>query len=145
MNKLLLSAAIILGLGFSSPLMAQDKTSADFAKRLDMAKEYSKAVPVSEDIDRTIEAIVIRVPVENRAQFRSILNRNIKKDRLESVTEMALAEIFTEAELKTLISFYGSPEGASIREKMPEFQGRITPIMESMIRESIEAMAAQKK
>jgi hypothetical protein len=71
------------------------------------------------------------------------LDRTIKADRLKSASEMALVDIFTAEELAALIAFYKTPEGQAIKDKMPEYQGRIQPVLEGMIKDSVNSLQSQ--
>lgn len=115
----------------------------EMAKRMELAKEYSKVVPVSTDIANAIDEMVTQVPVDQRPLFRSILERSIKAERVETSSELALAETFTAAELEKLIEFYSTPEGKSIKTKMPEYQSRLQPILQGMVVEAVQSLQAQ--
>ena len=77
--------------------------------------------------------------------FESILRRTIKKDRLEAVSEMALADIFTEKELQAMVDFYASPEGKAIHEKMPQYQERLEPVIQEMLGNAVELYKNQTR
>jgi len=139
MKKILLIAAVTLVT--SMPVLAQD--SQELAKRIDIAKKYSEIVPVENEINAAIEQLSLQVPVDRRALMTSILKRSIKADRLKAVSELALAETFTTAELQALVDFYGTPEGVSVREKMPDYQNKIAPVLEGMIREAVSSYQKQ--
>lgn len=128
----------------SMPAMAQEESSADLAKKIDLAKQYSQVVPVQDEVNTAIENLVLQVPKDDRVLFKSILERTIKVPQLQKTSEMALADIFSEQELQALVTFYSSPEGMAVREKMPEYQQRLKPVLEQMIRESLEAYNNQK-
>jgi hypothetical protein len=139
MRALLLGTALV---AFTSiPVMAQD--AATMATKMELAQEYSKLVPVDSDIEKTVEQLALQVPVSQRTQFKSILDRTIKADRLKSASEMALVDIFTAEELAALIAFYKTPEGQAIKDKMPEYQGRIQPVLEGMIKDSVNSLQSQ--
>ncbi len=139
--KILLTT--ILAMILVTPVMADD--TADLAAKLKLAKEYSKQVPVADEVKATIDALAVQVPMDQRVIFRSVLERNIKVDQLESVSELSMAEVFTEAELKALVDFYSTPRGQATRVKMVEYQNRIKPILEQMIRTSVETFQKQTK
>jgi hypothetical protein len=143
MNKFFLSTTLILTLGVFAPVMADD--TADLASRLKLAKEYSQQVPVADEVKTTIDALAIQVPMDQRVIFRSVLERTIKADQLEAVSEMALAEVFTQEELQALVDFYATPEGQAARVKMPQYQDRLKPVLEQMIRNAVETFQKQTK
>jgi len=140
--KVFLSTALLLGV-LIFPVVAQD--TSDMAKKLKLAKRYSTSVPVAKEIDKSIEELVVQVPVEKRVLLKSTLERNIKIDQLQSVSEMALADVFTVKELEALVRFYETSEGKAIKEKMPEYQSRLEPILGQMIRNAVESYDRQSK
>ena len=139
MKKILLIAAVTLVT--SMPVLAQD--SQELAKRIEIAKKYSEIVPVENEINDAIEQLSLQVPVDRRALMTSILKRSIKADRLKAVSELALAETFSTAELQALVDFYDTPEGMAVREKMPDYQNKIAPVLEEMIREAVSLYQKQ--
>lgn len=140
--KLFLITALSIGF-LTSTASAQD--SSDMARKLELAKQYSASVPVAEEIEKSISELTIQVPVEKRALLKSTLQRNIKIDQLQSVSEMSLADVFTVAELEALVNFYKTPEGKAIKDKMPEYQSRLEPILGQMIRDAVEAYDRQSR
>ena len=143
-KHLILTTALVLSL--SSVVNAQEgSSSAELAAKIELAKKYSAAVPVETEIANSIEKLVLQVPVDQRALFKSILQRFIKADRLRTVSELALAETFTQDELKAMVAFYETPEGKAVREKMGLYQEKMQPIMEQMVRDAVESFQAQTR
>lgn len=142
--RLFLSTALIIG-AFSFPTLAQDQNTTDLAKKLELAKQYSDSVPVAEEVNKSIEQLIVQVPVDQRVLLKSTLQRHIKVDQLKSVSEMALADVFTVKELEALAAFYATPEGKAIKEKMPAYQARLEPVLNQMIRDAVESFDAQVK
>lgn len=140
MKKLLTSAAIIL-LTTATPVLAQD--ARDMAERMEMAKEYSEIMPVEDDIAAAIDEMAKQVPVDQRPLFRSILERSIKADRIQTTSELALAEIFTVEELEMLVEFYSTDEGKAVKRKMPEYQARLQPVIQQMVQDAVQSLQAQ--
>ena len=141
MRSLLLASTLMIGL-VALPAIAQDK---NLAAKMELAQEYSKLVPVEAEVETSIEQLALQVPVAQRVLFKSILKENIKADRLKLVSEMALVELFTVKELKAMNEFYGTPEGKAIKDKMPEYQERLQPILQGMIQDSIQSLERQMK
>jgi len=144
MNRFLLLASVLV-LSYVSPSLAQDSEESSLSERLAVASEYTTIFPVQGDIEKAIEAMVLQVPVTDRVLLQSILQRTVKSDRLESVSELALAETFSLEELKALIAFYKTDHGQSIKQKMPQFQAQIQPVLEQMLREALEDYQRQKR
>jgi len=144
MRILFYTASIISIIGFGTIASAQEDTSK-LAQRLELAKQYSAAVPVEESINESIENIIVQMPKEDRVVFKSILNRTIKSDQIQAVSEMALADIFTKAELEAMVEFYSSDEGRSVRRKMGDYMGRVQPVIQQMMRDASEIYVKQKQ
>lgn len=140
MRKLLMTTSFLL---FCAVPVAAAQGSNDATKRMELAQEYSTLVPVDAEIDKTIEQIALQVPVDQRVLFKSILARTIKADRLRSASELALVEIFTADELQALVDLYKTPQGRSIKDKMPEYQERLQPVLEQMIRDAAASLQQQ--
>ena len=138
MRNLILGTA--LAVVTMMPVMAFADDAAD---KVVLAKEYSKLVPVDQDVDKTIEQLALQVPVAQRVQFKSILKQTIKPEKLQTVSELALVDLFTKDELEAMIAFYKTPEGQSIKDKMPEYQNRLQPVLSAMIQEAANSLQQQ--
>jgi len=125
------------------PVFADD--NADLAKRISIAKDYSKISPIKDNINQAIDNLVVQLPKENRTLFRSILNRTMDSDRLESASNMALVDLFTTDELEAMIAFYSSPEGKEIQKKLPQYSKRMEPLINQMMEEAFASYEAQVK
>ncbi len=136
--KILLSIFTVLFLSWPA-------SADDLSERLLIAKQYSKIIPVQKSIDDVIDNIIVEIPKDDRVIFESILRRTIKKDRLEAVSEMALADIFTKAELEAMVAFYASEEGKAIHEKMPNYRERLEPIIQEMLTTAAELYKNQTR
>lgn len=112
---------------------SDDVEAAKFA----LAKKIIAINPVEDDLNRTINQIAERVPANRRALFKSIMDRSIKIDRLNTAAQLAFTEVFTLAELEAMYAFYSSPEGQAVQNKMPQFNERINPVIESMVEDAM--------
>ena len=137
-----LTLTTVLLLSCMTPVFAQQ--SDDMNERLKIAKEYNQIFPVKQDIETAISAMILQVPAADRPLLESILKRNVNVERLETASQLALAETFTLEELKALMAFYKTDSGKAVKEKMPQFQQKIQPILETMDRQSIEEFEKQK-
>jgi hypothetical protein len=132
---------VVLSLGFGAKA---DETQT-LAQKLTLAQKYADLMPVDEQIVSTIDALAVQIPLDQRTVFRSIMERTIKVDRLESVSQMALVEIFSVEELEALVGFYSTKEGQSVNRKMTDYQEAIRPVLEQMVRESVQLFHNQTK
>lgn len=135
-------------LAVTTSTMAQDTQEADdpqMAEKLALATEYAKFVPIEQEVATAIDNIVQQVPKDDRVVFRSVLERTIKVPRIKTLSQVALAEIFTAEELRAMTAFYSTPEGQAMREKMPIYQERLKPVLEEMVREAVQSYSNQKQ
>ena len=132
--------ALFFTLFMPMQVMAQGANEADeLSKRLVLAKEYFDIFPMDVEINEAIDELVLNVPKTDRVLFKTILQRHIKIPRIIAVSEMAMAETFTEAELKAMIAFYGTAEGKSIRAKMPKYREVTDPILDQMVADAVKS------
>lgn len=121
-------------------VMAQNNLEAEeLSKRLVLAKQYFEIFPMEDEIKEAIDQLVLNVPKSERVLFKTILERHIKIPRILAVSEMALAEIFTQDELRAMVAFYSTDEGKAIREKMPLYRQATDPILEQMVSDAVES------
>lgn len=138
MRYLLLGSALCVFMVMPQAF-AQDSKSRKF----DLAQEYSQMVPFEKEVASSIEQIALQVPVAQRTQFRSILERAIKVDQLKTASEVALVDIFTVEELEALVRFNKTEEGKAIIKKMPLYQKRLQPVLEAMITDAGDKLRQQ--
>ncbi len=140
MNKFILLSTMAF-LSLSPALMAQE---SNLDERIKVAQGYTEIFPVKNDIETAIGNMILQVPAADRPLLQSILQRNVNADSLKTASELALAETFTLDELKALMAFYKTDAGKAVKEKMPQFQQKIQPILEAMVRKSLEEFQKQK-
>lgn len=136
--------AVLSVMSFASPSFAQDADNVAMAERLALATKYAEFVPIEEEVATAIDNIIKQVPKDDRAVFKSVLERTIKIPRIKTLSQVALAEIFTTEELQAMTEFYSTPEGQAMREKMPEYQARLRPVLQEMVREALETYRRQQ-
>jgi hypothetical protein len=105
-------------------------------EKLDLAKKYVASVPVEEDIKAAVAQLASGVPAEQRVLFRSLAD-SIDYGRLRTAAELAAAEMFTDDEIKALTAFYSSPEGKSVRTKMPKYEERLQPVLTQILQDFV--------
>lgn len=138
MRCFLLSTLVVTVLAM--PAFAQGD---DTARKIELAQQYSKLVPIDSEVDKTIEQLALQVPVDQRVLFKSILQRTIKADRLKAASELALSDLFTAKELEAMVTFYGTPEGQAIKDKMPDYQERLQPVLQQMVQDALVSLQSQ--
>ena len=141
MKHLLIVALTVTSI-LSAPAIAQE---SDITEKMALARDYTTSFPVEDDITAAIDNMVLQVPTADRVLLKSILERNINIERLQTASELALTEVFTEEELKALVAFYKTEEGRAVKEKMPVYQQKIQPVLEDMLRQALQEFSQQKK
>lgn len=138
-SKILMAAALA-AFGFaglanatSQPATAPAAPQTYSAEKLALAKNYIATVPVKDDIKAAVEEMSQHVAPEQRVLFRSLADKTIDYNRLTTAGELATAELFTEDEIKAMTKFFSSPEGMSIRKKMPAYEARMQPVITEVL------------
>jgi hypothetical protein len=118
---------------------AQTNTSnnAISTEAFELAKEIIRLYPIETEINNSIDGISKQLKAEKRALFKSIVSRSIKIDRLNAAAELAFVEIFTVGELRAMRDYYKSEEGRAIRNKMPQFETRMEPVISQMVQDAL--------
>lgn len=123
MRKLALLLGLCLCLVLPSMALAAGQPDAkDVAQRLQAAQEYWKLAQVRQQITETVERISTQLPPEQQKKFIAQFKAFFDQKRMDSIKKRWVAmcaDAFTAKELKAMVKFYGSPEGISIRDKMP--------------------------
>jgi hypothetical protein len=103
-------------------LAAGQPNAKDVAQRLQAAQEYWKLAEVREQIMDTVKRISAQLPPEQQKKFLAQFKAFFDDKRMASIKERWVAMcagVFTTKELQAMVKFYSSPEGISIRDKMP--------------------------
>lgn len=123
MRKLGLLLGLCLCLALPSMSLAAGQPDAkDVAQRLQAAQSYWKLAQVREQIVDTVGRISTQLPPDQQKKFMEQFKTFFDQKRMDSIKKRWVAmcaEVFTAKELQAMVKFYGSPEGISIRDKMP--------------------------
>ncbi|MCB1538079.1 MAG: DUF2059 domain-containing protein [Rhodospirillales bacterium] len=143
-SKLFALLALLL-LAFAGAAYATSPESppggAVTTERLALAKKYIADVPVEAEVRAAIEQMSNMVAPDQRALYSSLAG-GIDYAKLREAAELAVAQIFTDKEIQAMIDFYGSPEGKSIQTKMPQYESKMQPVMEQVLRGFVEKLQA---
>jgi hypothetical protein len=112
---------------------AQTPDPKDMAERHALAKKIHEIKPVREQVEVVIGEISQRLPEANREQFRQRMIEVFEFDTLEKTSEDAMAEVFTAAELKRMVEYFGSEEAKAIAQKMPIYQQLVQPEITKLV------------
>lgn len=126
----------LLVLMLSVPAMAQEDASAapdtDTA-RVALAQQMHDIWPVRPRVEAALNVIAETLPEENRLAFKAQMRKSIQFDLLEQESVKAMADIFTQDELKKMVEFYGSSEGRSISAKTEDYEIALRPVLMRMM------------
>jgi secreted Zn-dependent insulinase-like peptidase len=131
-------ALFITILLLSAPALAQDTR---YEARLELADQMLQINPPRDQvrvaINTYIEQLMAGRSKLEQDQFRIAMMTIVNHRALEQLSREAYVELFTEAELRAMVEYYSKPEAISAREKLPEFQQRLTPEIIRMIDQAL--------
>jgi len=105
--------------------------------RLALAQKMHEIWPVRTRIETAIQFVASGYPPEKQTQIKAAMRKSIQFDQVEEASIKAMAETFTEDELKAMIEFYGSDAGRSTSAKMQDYELLMAPIMTQMLDKSM--------
>jgi|GEM_PF-2019403 len=129
--------AVLAGMGGYATSVFASSATAPSAERLALAKQYVASVPVESEVKAAVEQLATKVRPEQRVLFRTLADSTIDYQRLRTAAELATAESFTDAEIKAMIEFFGSPVGQSIRKKLPAYEAQIQPVLTEVLQKFV--------
>jgi hypothetical protein len=121
-----------LAFTFSMPVFAQEAVTVS-ATRLELAGKMHEIWPIRTRIETAIEAVSESFPEEKRLEIKSAMRKAIQFDQVEEASIRAMAETFTEEELKAMIDFYGSEAGRSVSAKTADYEAALRPVLGQML------------
>lgn len=105
--------------------------------RLALAHEMHQIWPIRTRMEDALDGIVKNFPEEKRAAILAAMRKSINYDLLEQESVKAMAEIFTEDELKAMVAFYSSDAGRSVSAKTNDYEEALRPVMTKMLDKAI--------
>lgn len=138
---------ILLTTMISVPAMAQEKAADQpeqgassipvqaepSAANLELAKQMHKIWPVRTRVEAAIDVLAKQFPADKQLQVKSSVRKSIQFDQIEEESIRAMANTFTEEELKAMIAFYGSDVGRSVSAKTSDYEQAMRPIIVKML------------
>lgn len=106
---------------------------ADPKELLALSKQMHEIWPMRQKVESALDSIAERLPEKDRVTFKGTMRRSIDFDALEAASIDAMADIFSEKELKKMIDFYGSKEGRSVSHKTGDYEKALQPLMIKMM------------
>lgn len=128
--------ALVAGAGFAAGAYA----SAQSTEKLALAKQYVQTVPVEADIRAAVDEMAAKAQPDQRVLFRSLADNSIDYGRLRTAAELNAAEIFSEEEIRAMITFFSSPEGKAVRAKMPQYEAKMQPVIMEVLQTFVQKL-----
>jgi hypothetical protein len=110
------------------------------AARKEAAERYMRVADFRTLMDASLEAGVLSLPAEKRAEVVALAKKHIRYDVLEALVLSAMIKNFTTIELDALARFYGSPEGRSAMAKFGTYMADAMPILQTEMVRAVTAM-----
>lgn len=101
--------------------------------QLELAGQMHDIWPIRTRIESAYDSVAKQFPEERQPEVKALLRKSTDFDELEEASIKAMAQTFTEEELKTMIAFYGSDVGRSISAKTDDYEAAIRPTIDKMI------------
>lgn len=142
MKSIILASVLIASSFVAAPGSAQSKAPATAAaesdetiskERLRLAEEMHDIWPIRTRLESAIDTVSQGFPPERQAEVKATMRKSIKFDELEEASIKAMAETYTDEELKAMIAFYGSEVGRSISAKTGDYENGIRPVISKMM------------
>lgn len=157
MKVLLLGFTVVLTLGNSeafaaspsretaAPLaavLAPESISADeMAERVRLSTELHDIRNIRDSVNATVEAHAKRLPERQREGYMRAIELSLDYDKIEQVSINEAAKVFTPAEFRAMIAYFGSPEGRSAEQKMGVYSKKVV----AEVQKSIDAALMASK
>lgn len=128
----------ILIFGLAPPVLAQGD---DFAQRLVLAEKMLEIRPAKGQLENAVSQYVsnylFNSPEEDQENFRDAVLSVMNPKALEKITVDAYAEIFTLAELESMVEYFAKPEARSASNKQGQLSARIAPQIIEMLDQAL--------
>jgi hypothetical protein len=135
-------------LALATGAFAQDNNAAKLA----LAREAIAAMKADKMIDgmmAQMKQMATQMSASNMSAEATPAQRKVAEDFQTKIMELSMesakgmisqmdqvyADVYNEAELKAMIVFFNSPEGASMMAKQPQVMQRVQPLVMSMQRD----------
>lgn len=133
---------VALWMAFAPVTASAQEGDPALSARVELARELHEIRPLDDHITAAIRDISQRYPEAQRGVFVERMERAFDSERLTALSVDVMAETFTDAELQAMISYFGSPEGQSISEKMPVYQALLEPQLVRLIDQAMMDLRA---
>lgn len=110
---------------------------ATLEHRLDLARKMHAINPLDPQIDGEIRRASLTIPLLEREAFLAAMSTVINRKTIEEVSIKAMADIYTVAELESMVDYYGKPEAKSAMRKVGDWARMVQPQLARIIDRAI--------
>ena len=126
------------------------QTSSASPRQVELAHRYIVAAHMDRTLDGTMRAMAnlpadAKITTEQRQALVEVVTDVTvgMVGKMKARMEPIIAEIYSEAELEAMVTFYESPVGQSMIAKTPEMAARMAPVMQEIMPEMQKEMRAK--
>ncbi len=140
--KIFLLSFLVLAVGSSVALAASSSPEAvspvaatpvsettipaeEMAERVKLSTELHDIRNIRDSVNATVAAYAKRLPEKQRESYMQGIELSLDYEKIEQVSINEAARVFTPAELRAMISYFGSPEGRSAEQKMGAYSKKV--------------------
>ncbi len=105
--------------------------------RMELARKMHTINPLDPQIDGEIRRASLTIPLLEREAFLAAMSTVINRKTIEEVSIKAMAEIYTVAELESMVDYYGKPEAKSAMRKVGDWARLVQPQLSRIIDRAI--------
>ena len=110
----------------SAPAPVSESISAEeMAERVKLSTELHDIRNIRDSVNATVAAYAKRLPEKQREGYMQAIELSLDYEKIEQVSINEAAKVFTPAELRAMISYFGSPEGRSAEQKMGAYSKKV--------------------
>lgn len=148
--RFLLSFLAVVVLIAAAPALAADSVIAvqpDPAKvettdpitdgRIALATKIHEKVNVREKLFKAMEVVTQFMTPSEKADFWSKMNTAITEEQINKISIDAMADTYTEDELRAMLTFYSSPAGQTAEAKRTDYEKKVTPEFTKLIDKAV--------
>lgn len=118
---------------FTLPAMADKGAEA----RLKLATEIHQKVDVRERLFKAMDVLTQFMTPTEKASFWTKMKVAMPAEKVNAVSIQAMADTYTEDELKAMLSFYSSPAGQSAEAKRSAYEKRVGPEFTKLLDQAV--------
>jgi len=142
--KVFLSALVFLAVGCSvafaassSPVppaaaaaeapapVLENISAEEMAERVKLSTELHDIRNIRDSVNATVATYAKRLPEKQREGYMQGIELSLDYEKIEQVSINEAAKVFTPAELRAMITYFGSPEGRSAEQKMGAYSKKV--------------------